>query len=384
MNTRERFLSCMNFQPVDRVHNWEHGLWGQTIDRWEEEGMPRDVHVGLTLWSGNEFFGIDRIGMLPVDLGYIPEFDVQVVEETERYLISWGRDGILTKALKQGTSHGRRASMDQYLQHPVVSRDDFESKITWRYRPDSIGRYSMWWDDVVRCLGERDYPLRAPQKGASNIGFYSRLRHWMGTEAACTVFYDDPAFAEEMLDFIADFIIKTLERALADIEVDWFNWFEDYAYKAGPLVSPKIFKRFLLPRYRKVNDFLRRNGINIILMDTDGNPSVLLPLMLEAGFTGFWPVECAAGLDPVKLRREYGHDLQMMGGIDKRVLAQDKKAIRAELLYKIPDLVADGGYLPGVDHSAPPDVPYENYMYYLELKSRLLAGETLGKVGGGG
>jgi hypothetical protein len=47
-------------------------------------------------------------------------------------------------------------------------------------------------------------------------GFYSALRSWMGTENACTVFYDDAAWAHEMLDFAADFQVRDVPENLTD------------------------------------------------------------------------------------------------------------------------------------------------------------------------
>jgi uroporphyrinogen decarboxylase len=79
-------------------------------------------------------------------------------------------------------------------------------------------------------------------------------------------------------------------------------------------------------------------------------------------------------MDPLAVRKQYGHDLLLIGGIDKRVLAQDKRAIEAELYAKLPPLLEDGGYIPTVDHTVPPDVSYENFCYYMELKQKLLAG----------
>ena len=82
---------------------------------------------------------------------------------------------------------------------------------------------------------------------------------------------------------------------------------------------------------------------------------------------GFWPLEVAAGMDPVALRKKYGKQILLIGGIDKRVLAQDKKAIEKEVMGKVPFLVSQGGYIPSLDHTVPPDVSFENYMYYLQL-----------------
>jgi uroporphyrinogen decarboxylase len=196
----------------------------------------------------------------------------------------------------------------------------------------------------------------------------------MGTENACTVFYEDPSFAHEMLDFVTEFTIQVMMRALSEVQLDYFLWWEDFAFKTGPLVSPRIFREFLLPRYRRVNDVLKAHGVDVIFLDSDGNPGVLIPLLLEAGVNGSYPLEAAAGMDPVGLRRQYGHDLLLWGGVDKRALARDKQAIEKELRGKLPVLLEDGGYIPQLDHMAPPGIPYENWLFYLGLKRRMLEG----------
>ena len=99
------------------------------------------------------------------------------------------------------------------------------------------------------------------------------------------------------------------------------------AYCAGPLISPKMFRQFMIPRYRRITDLARSRGIDTIFVDSDGDVSQLIPLWLAAGVNGVYPMEVAAGMDVVALRRQYGKDLLMTGGIDKRVLAQDRRAI---------------------------------------------------------
>ena len=79
-------------------------------------------------------------------------------------------------------------------------------------------------------------------------------------------------------------------------------------------------------------------------------------------------------MNPVALRKKYGNDLALMGGIDKRILAKDKKSIEAELKSKLPYLLSGGGYIPLIDHNIPPDVPFRNFEYYMKLKKRLLEG----------
>jgi uroporphyrinogen decarboxylase len=254
---------------------------------------------------------------------------------------------------------------------PVEDRAGFE-EIRKRYNPHSPARYPRWWNDLVRCYRGRDYPLALT--GIGGFGLYSMLRRWMGTENACTVFYDDPALAEEMLDFMTDFFIELTTRALHDVDVDWYNWFEDFAFKTGPLVSPHIYKQFLLPRYQRVNAHLRRHGVDIISLDSDGNVDVLLPLIIEAGFNHLCPLEQAAGTDAVAIRKQYGNALALMGSIDKREIAKGKKAIEQELLRQVPFLLEKGGYIPTIDHSIPPDVSLDNFRYYLDLKREIIEG----------
>ncbi len=112
----------------------------------------------------------------------------------------------------------------------------------------------------------------------------------------------------------------------------------------------------MLPFYKRVTQFLRSHGIRIFNTDSDGNYDALIPLLLEGGVTGTWPLEQASGpeMNPVALRQKYGSDLALMGGIDKRVLARDKKSIAAELRGKLPYLLSSGGYIPFIDHLIPP------------------------------
>ena len=65
----------------------------------------------------------------------------------------------------------------------------------------------------------------------------------------------------------------------------------------------------------------------------------------------------------------------MIGGIDKRELAKGKREIEREV-GRIAPLVEEGGYIPTVDHTVPPDVTLENFKYYLECKRKVIFGES--------
>ncbi len=99
------------------------------------------------------------------------------------------------------------------------------------------------------------------------------------------------------------------------------------------------------------------------LVDTDGWAEPAVPLYLEVGMDAMEPWEVASDCDVVRIGRKWP-DLIMSGGIDKRVLAQDKEAIDRHLEHIVPAMVERGGYTPTCDHGVPDDVSLENYLHY--------------------
>jgi len=360
----------MHFGRPDRVPLYELGLWGQTAEQFVKEGMPEE-QASADFFTGEGFPELDPRSFVPINVGLLPAFEHCTLEEDERYVVyrdNWGR---VHKALKEGTVRGTRLCMDQYVRFTVETPDDWK-QVKKRLDPSTPGRYPDNWEELKAKWQTRDHPLCLLTNGT--FGFYSMARRLMGTENLSYAWYDYPAMMHEMMETFADFFIETVHRALDELEVDYFNFFEDMAGKGGPLISPAQFREFILPGYRRVCNFLREHGVEIIWVDSDGDTRPLIPLWLEAGVTCHWPLEVAAGMDPVELRKQYGTDLALVGGIDKRELAGGRKAIEAELMKKLPFLLETGGYIPTVDHTVQPGVPYRDFMYYLELKRKIVEG----------
>jgi uroporphyrinogen decarboxylase len=84
-----------------------------------------------------------------------------------------------------------------------------------------------------------------------------------------------------------------------------------------------------------------------------------------------FPLEVAAGVDPYAWRREFGKKLLLRGGIAKAPLVQGGAAIDKEL-ERVKPLLAQGGFIPHLDHLVPPDISFAHYMSYLEKKRRLI------------
>ena len=371
MTNRERFYNVMEYREKDRVPNWEAGVWGQTIERWESEGLDiRDLHWDW--FTGEEYLGMDGREFIPVNYDMIPHFQEEILERTDRYLIKRNRSGIVTKALLEGTARGTRSSMDQYLEFPVRDVESFR-ELKKRYDPSKQSRYPAQWRELrVKGWKERDHVLILG-KNCSTLGFYWRAREWMGTENLSYAWYDQPKLLHEMMEFIADFTIEVSKPILEEVTPDYLMISEDMAMKNGPLLSPDTYRTFIFPHMKRMTEFFKSKGVSYIMVDTDGNSKPLVPLLLDAGVDGFWPLERAADMDPAEIRRKYGKDFRLWGGVDKRELAKTKEDIRKHLLT-LQDLIAEGGFIPTVDHTVPPDVSLENFIYYMKLKKELLSG----------
>jgi uroporphyrinogen decarboxylase len=177
------------------------------------------------------------------------------------------------------------------------------------------------------------------------------------------------------VEFLLEYAIRLFSRALREVKFDFYYIHEDMAGKGGPLMGPQLFREFLLPCYTQFIAFLKSQGVEIVLVDTDGDFTALIPIFLEAGVDGFGPIEIAADMDPQQLRRQYGAAFCMVGGVDKRAIAGGKTSIDNEI-NKITPLIRQGGFIPTIDHAVPPDVSYANFCYYLKEKRRVIWSEA--------
>lgn len=371
MTDLERFIACMEYKPADRRPNHELGVWGQTRARWEHESQNAVKGFKWNWFEGEAALGMDHREFIPVNYDFIPPFERKITDETEEYVVARNEKGIVTKAFKEGTVYGTSIAMDQYLEFPVSVPGDFVA-VKARLEAAVAERYPADLDKQIARWKTRDYPLILGTNCAAN-GFYWRAREFMGTENLSYAWYDYPGLMHEMMEFFADFIMETSRPVLEKISVDYFVLNEDMSMKSGPLLSPETFRVFIFPHLKRLVEFFRSCGTKYIAVDSDGDPTVLIPLLLDAGVDTIWPIERASEVSPMEWRRKFGKGLRLWGGVDKRVLAKGKEAIHAHLKEFIP-LIEEGGFIPTVDHTVPPDVSWDNFRYYRDCKSALLRG----------
>ncbi len=359
MTTRERFNKVFHWEKPDRVPDMEFGYWDKTIPVWHEQGLPRacltneDVerHLGLE--------GISIIPEIPIARGLYRLFEEKTLERRGERRLVRTKDGALCEMLDYDSS------MPKFIRFAVETRADWERLRDEKLDVRNPGRF-----------GDVSAAVEAAHAAGMPILFhcgslYGWLRDWMGLENLSIALMTDRDWVEEMMEHLTMMDLRFIEERIPAgglVDVAW--WWEDMCYNHGPLMSPRLFEELMVPRYKRITDALRARGIDVNVLDCDGRIYELVPGWLRGGINCMFPIE-AAHTDPLKLREDYGRDVLLLGGVNKLALIAGKDAIDREL-ERLHPLVERGGYLPCVDHRVPPDVTYENYLYYLEKKKTIL------------
>ncbi len=383
MTARERFLAICRFESENDPFFWGIDSWNETFRRWTGEGMPvknlqnkKEVNHHLlgyqnqneTIWPNAAIRGMGPCNNPPWVPPLDPMFEVKVLQKEEEHIVKVDYDGAIVRVMKDDPE-----KMPQYLEYPVKDHASWEI-YKKRLDPESSGRWPAGWDTITDK--QIQWPIRDGQEGQSwekrdfplgmmALSLFGMPRNYMGLENISIAIYDNPSLVEEMIEWQCHVSCEMLQKVFAaGINLDWVWLWEDMCYNKGPLVSPAFVKRSMVPHYRKVVDLLLENGVAALILDSDGNTEELIPIWLDCGINAQYPFEIASNMDPVRLRKQYGKNLIIVGGVDKRNLALGKAEIDQEV-EKVKYLVGESGYFVNCDHHIPPDVSYENIRYFL-------------------
>jgi uroporphyrinogen-III decarboxylase len=372
MLPRERYIKALTFGATDKIPLQPGGPRKSTLERWRAEGLPEGV--------GHMEYVYDRLGIDPgsvygpsegffVDFRMIPMFEEKVIEHKDGHYIVQDWMGAITEISDKYDYTYIRNAIDfvtrRWHSFPVKNADDWE-QMKERYDPRDLRRLTGDLDTVGKKLRERNYIITVSVNGP-----FWQMREWLGMENLCMLFLDDPGLAADMAQFWCDFVLTVMRRFLPYVQPDVFRISEDMAYKAHSMISRSMTREFLQPVYVKWITELKKYGVPIIDMDSDGFVGELIPIWIESGINVCDPIEVAAYNDIVQYRRKYGKKMGYNGGIDKRAIAAGGETLRAEVMRVVPPLLAEGGFIPSCDHGVPPDISLENFIDYTALLASL-------------
>ncbi|MGM0366372.1 MAG: uroporphyrinogen decarboxylase family protein [Actinomycetota bacterium] len=372
MNSREKFNHTLSFDSVSSIPKAEFGYWAGTIKDWGQHGLPLkqkipedaldgDLVRGSTpLYKGSgelvdrnvmPYLGLDSyLTKFPFDIS--PRFKTQVIEDNKDEKIYTDNFGLTAKVSKKA------ASTPMVLKYPIKNKNDF-----YRYRSyydDNFKkRLPPNWEKLQASLAQRDFPIRL---GGGPFGFSFLGRHLMGEVDFMLNMYDDPQLIKEFNQFYTDFVMSYWAKILEKVDIDCIFILEDVAYRSGSFISREMFMEFLAPYYKKFIDFLKQYRIENIFVDCDGKIEELIPLWIDAGVTGIFPIEAVNDIAQV---REAYPGLKLLGGFDKKLLFEGSSQEKIDAkLKETKQLMLGGGYIPHVDHAVSADCTWSNFKYY--------------------
>ena len=155
----------------------------------------------------------------------------------------------------------------------------------------------------------------------------------------------------------------------AGYRFDCVSWPDDMGYKFNQFFSVAMYRELLKPFHKRAIDWAHAKGIKAHLHSCgDINPFV--PELVGMGMDALNPLEVKAGVDPVHLKKTYGTQLVLHGGINA-VLWDHPDQIRAEMERVLPLMKEGGGYIFSSDHSVPSSVSLADFRGIVELAKQL-------------
>jgi uroporphyrinogen-III decarboxylase len=164
----------------------------------------------------------------------------------------------------------------------------------------------------------------------------------LGTNAAFEALLYKEDVCTAVIERIADYHVA-LARAYLDAgaEAGWLA--DDYAGGQGPLISPALWRRVVLPGLTRVFGAYRRAGAPVFF-HTCGRAEPFITDLLEAG-ADVLNLEGAA-CDLPALKRAYGQRLALIGGVRPAVMLHGApEQVRAAVRLAVQELGADRGLI---------------------------------------
>jgi hypothetical protein len=319
MTERQRFLGTLLGDGADRFPFFDLEPGEETLKRWHKQGLPARKSV-------TEYFNLEMHYSVGLTIRSYPFY------------------------------------------HKASDLLDDPSAFARRYDPDEPSRYAKNYVKRGKSLTQKGRVLYVDASGGGILQMLG-VGDWKSLQSACYALIEQPQMVEDLLDRTTDFYCVCLERVLSKVPVDYATIYEPIASNTGPVISPSMFEHFAMPGHRKVLSLLKRFQVPLrILCTTGGNLSPLVSPLIEAGINGLWiSTVKSVGMEYDTLRRAYGPDMALIGGIDSGVLSLDEDEMRRAVEKTVYPLLEIGHYLPCLDERPRSNVHFDQYKIFRRI-----------------
>ena len=343
MTSRERIAAALNHREPDRLPIDMNGTIVTSLTRVAYQNLR--AHLGL----------------VPDEHPEVSHFAMDTVRARDDVLHRYGVD---TGSVGMGVPFGWR---EERLPDGTLY-DEYH--IRWRqasYYWDVIEypladkgpgdlEHSPWPNehDPGRYLGMRERAAEIQKKGACvvidipGLGPFEGGCFLRGHANFCADFYENPTYAEAVMDRVTDSMILFWGHILDEVGdlADVVAQGDDVGMQENPYISPQMYRTYVKPRKKRLFDFIHSRTKAKVFYHSCGSVYDLVPDFIEEGVDILNPVQrSAAKMDIRRLKKEFGKDICFWGGgIDVQSqlpfleLAQIEDVVKETI-----DIMAPGG-----------------------------------------
>jgi uroporphyrinogen decarboxylase len=218
--------------------------------------------------------------------------------------------------------------------------------------------WARHWAETLRA--ETDKALIG--ESGMNMGRWSSYQEWLLTVAA------DPDYVRAYYERKVECVLTNL-RLYADAvgdAIDIICFTEDFGTQKGMMISPAVFDELVAPYYKRMWDWVHRHTTWKVFFHSCGGIYPIIGTLIECGMDILNPVQVtAAGMDPVRLKREFGDRVTFWGGgIDTQTVLPfgSPDEVQEQVKERIRIFGPGGGFVFATVHNIQHDVPVDNLL----------------------
>lgn len=341
LSPRERVVRTIDHLPTDRL---PFDFWGvpEVIERLVDYLDVKDEQEMLRL------LGVDCRVVWPRYSGpELPRF------EDGSYLDPWG---FHRKIIKNNFS-----MYEEYASYPLSKAAN----------PGEVEKWEAW--ETARLW---DWQAVRGQIDALNSSATYHIRYEVGGifEFAWAVYGLErfvvdlvrrPAVPRAILEGYTDVFIENVRNLLdaAGDRIDMLYTYDDIASQNNLLISPQLWREYILPCHQRLNQVIKRYGKKI-MYHSCGSIYRLIPALIEEMHIDVLnPLQPRAkDMDMSRIKREFGGKLAFHGGVDLQYTLPfgTVQEVQDEVRQRCQVLGEGGGYICTSAHYLQNDIPTEN------------------------
>ena len=170
---------------------------------------------------------------------------------------------------------------------------------------------------------------------------------------------------KKIFDDRGKFAVECVKRFIEWGEENLLFILDDYGYKSGLLMSPRNYKKYVIPWIKEICKVAHKAGLKVILHSC-GDIYMIFEDLINAGVDAFNPIEATTAnpdYDIFKLGEKYGDKISLIGNVSPQDLSTESPEFIHNYTKKlIKEVAPGGGYILSTGHSINPAVKLENYL----------------------